>query len=137
MTLGSAGERPRLQDRLFHLMARRFAPTAAQGARPVLFAATSPGVRGGDFIGPGCGSACGDPGCVRPIDRARDEDLARRLWQVSEHMTGVRYTALGGWQLAVTVIGPHAGGSALGWDSGRAAARRSDRESALAVERDA
>jgi hypothetical protein len=53
MTLGSAGERPRLQDRLFHPMARRFAPTAAQGARPVLFAATSPGVRGGDFIGPG------------------------------------------------------------------------------------
>jgi hypothetical protein len=38
----------------------------------------------------------GDPGRIRPIDRARDEDLARRLWQVSEHMTGVRYTALEG-----------------------------------------
>jgi NAD(P)-dependent dehydrogenase (short-subunit alcohol dehydrogenase family) len=95
VTLGSAGERPRLQDRLFHLMARRFAPTAAQGDGPV---------RGDVSRRAGWGlhrsgrvdRRAGDPGRIRPIDRARDEDLARRLWQVSEHMTGVRYTALGG-----------------------------------------
>ena len=36
-----------------------------------MFAATSPGVRGGDFIGPGGRSGVwGDPGPVRPGDRA-------------------------------------------------------------------
>jgi NAD(P)-dependent dehydrogenase (short-subunit alcohol dehydrogenase family) len=85
VTLGSAGERPRLTDRAYHLLARRFAPSAAKGAEPVLFAATSPGVRGGDFIGPG-----GRLG-VPSSDGSHDENLARHLWQVSEHMTGVRY----------------------------------------------
>jgi hypothetical protein len=33
----------------------------------------------------------GDPERVRSGDRARDEDVARRLWEVSEQMTGVRY----------------------------------------------
>jgi NAD(P)-dependent dehydrogenase (short-subunit alcohol dehydrogenase family) len=93
MTLGPAGEHPRLRDRLLHLLARRLAPSAAHGAQPVLFAATAPGVRGGDFIGPGGRfGVWGAPERVRPGDRARDQDLARRLWQVSEQMTGVRYT---------------------------------------------
>jgi NAD(P)-dependent dehydrogenase (short-subunit alcohol dehydrogenase family) len=94
MTLGTAGQHPRPQDRLYHLLARRLAPSAAHGARPVLYAAIAPGVRGGDFIGPAgrFGVRGGDPGPVRSGDRTRDQDLAGRLWQVSEQMTGVRYT---------------------------------------------
>jgi NAD(P)-dependent dehydrogenase (short-subunit alcohol dehydrogenase family) len=93
MTLGPAEEHPRLQDRLFHLLARRLAPSAAQGAQPILFAATSPDVQGGDFIGPdGRFAVWGAPERVRSSDRTYDEDLAHRLWQVSEQMTGVRYT---------------------------------------------
>jgi NAD(P)-dependent dehydrogenase (short-subunit alcohol dehydrogenase family) len=92
MTLGSAKEHSRLQDRLFHLLARRLAPSAAHGAQPILFAATSPDVLGGDFVGPGGRfGVWGDPERVRSGDRARDEDVARRLWEVSEQMTGVRY----------------------------------------------
>jgi hypothetical protein len=28
---------------------------------------------------------------VRPVDRASDPELGRRLWQVSEELTGVTY----------------------------------------------
>jgi hypothetical protein len=50
-------------------------------------------VRGGDFIGPtGRFGVRGDPGHVSSGDRSHDQELARRLWQVSEQMTGVRYT---------------------------------------------
>jgi NAD(P)-dependent dehydrogenase (short-subunit alcohol dehydrogenase family) len=97
MTLGSAGDNPRLRDRLVHLLARRFAPSAAQAAQPILFAATSPDVQGGDFIGPGGRFGVrGAPGRVRSGDRAREEDLARRLWQVSKQLTGLRYALPGG-----------------------------------------
>jgi hypothetical protein len=46
-------------DRLWRLATRRLALTPAQGARPILFAATSPGVRSGDYIGPGGRSGSG------------------------------------------------------------------------------
>jgi NAD(P)-dependent dehydrogenase (short-subunit alcohol dehydrogenase family) len=46
------GERQRLLDDLGHMLTRHLAATPAQGARPILFAATSPQVRGGDYIGP-------------------------------------------------------------------------------------
>jgi len=83
----------RPQDRLLHWVTTRIAPTAAQGARPVLFAATSPEAGGGDYVGPG-GSfgVSGSPASVRSSDLSHDQELARRLWEVSEEMTGVRYS---------------------------------------------
>jgi NAD(P)-dependent dehydrogenase (short-subunit alcohol dehydrogenase family) len=93
MTVGSPDQEQRFQDRLFHLLAMRFAPTAAQAARSILFAATSPEVHGGDYIGPGGRFGVGgNPTRVRSGARSYDEDLARRLWQVSESLTRVRYT---------------------------------------------
>jgi len=60
------------------------------GALPQLFAATEPGLEGGTYIGPdGPGEQRGYPTIVKPSRRARDEDSARRLWQVSEELTGV------------------------------------------------
>ena len=62
------------------------------GARPVLRAATDPGVAGGDYLGPrGIGQVVGHPVEVGMSPRARDERTARRLWSVSEELTGVRY----------------------------------------------
>lgn len=58
-----------------------------KGALPSLYAATAPGVSGGLYVGPG-------PRVLTPSARARDESLARRLWNVSEELTGVRFTAL-------------------------------------------
>jgi NAD(P)-dependent dehydrogenase (short-subunit alcohol dehydrogenase family) len=61
------------------------------GALPVLYAATEPGLEGGAYVGPdGIAEQRGHPKLVRPNRAARDPDTARRLWDVSEELTGVR-----------------------------------------------
>jgi NAD(P)-dependent dehydrogenase (short-subunit alcohol dehydrogenase family) len=63
-----------------------------QGALPQLYAATAPEVDGGAFIGPdGFREARGHPTFVEPVGRATDAETGRRLWEVSEELTGVRY----------------------------------------------
>jgi NAD(P)-dependent dehydrogenase (short-subunit alcohol dehydrogenase family) len=65
--------------------------SAEMGALPVLYAATEPGLEGGTYAGPdGIGEHRGHPKIVQPNRAARDEDTARRLWDVSEDLTGVR-----------------------------------------------
>lgn len=60
-----------------------------QGAWPTLMAATDPGVEGGDYLGPTrFGETAGPAGEAYAVTRARDEDLAQRLWQVSVELTG-------------------------------------------------
>ncbi|MBN1528497.1 MAG: SDR family oxidoreductase [Thermoleophilaceae bacterium] len=62
------------------------------GALPELYAATAPGLEGGTYVGPdGLGEHRGHPHRVSPNRAARDERAARRLWEVSEELTGVRY----------------------------------------------
>jgi NAD(P)-dependent dehydrogenase (short-subunit alcohol dehydrogenase family) len=68
------------------------AQPAKRGAWPLLYAATAPGVEGGQFIGPdGFRELRGHPTSVEPVGRARDPEVGRRLWEVSEELTGVRY----------------------------------------------
>jgi NAD(P)-dependent dehydrogenase (short-subunit alcohol dehydrogenase family) len=68
------------------------AQSAAKGALPQLYAATAPDVEGGQFIGPnGLGEQRGYPKVVQPAARARDQELARRLWSRSEELTGVTF----------------------------------------------
>jgi NAD(P)-dependent dehydrogenase (short-subunit alcohol dehydrogenase family) len=68
------------------------AQSADRGALPQLYAATAPGVEGGSFFGPdGFQQARGAPTEVQPVSRARDEETGRRLWEVSEELTGVSY----------------------------------------------
>jgi NAD(P)-dependent dehydrogenase (short-subunit alcohol dehydrogenase family) len=68
------------------------AQTAAMGALPELYAATRPNLDGGLFIGPdGFEEQRGHPRVVSPARHGRDEVTAKRLWEVSEAMTGVAY----------------------------------------------
>ena len=68
------------------------AVSADQGARPIVHAATAPDVEGGQFIGPtGVAQMRGAPG---PVPLATDPALGRRLWTVSEELTGVRFPLL-------------------------------------------
>ena len=81
---------------LNRLMLRITAPLIAQGpergALPILYAAGSTAVRGGDFYGPaGPGELRGEPKLVEPSADARDPELGARLWTVSEQLTDVRY----------------------------------------------
>ena len=78
-----------------HLMSvsnRIVAQSADKGALPTLYAATAPDVDGGDYYGPdGFPEMRGYPTHVDVIPEGRDPDVARRLWEVSEELTGVRY----------------------------------------------
>jgi NAD(P)-dependent dehydrogenase (short-subunit alcohol dehydrogenase family) len=70
-----------------------FAQSAEQGALPMLYAATRPNLDGGLFIGPdGFEEQRGYPKVTRPVKAGRDEETARRLWTVSEELTGVGYS---------------------------------------------
>jgi NAD(P)-dependent dehydrogenase (short-subunit alcohol dehydrogenase family) len=61
------------------------------GALPVLYAATEPGLEGGTYVGPdGIGEHRGHPKEVSPGRAARNGETARRLWEVSANLTGVR-----------------------------------------------
>jgi NAD(P)-dependent dehydrogenase (short-subunit alcohol dehydrogenase family) len=62
-----------------------------QGALPTLYAATQD-LAGGSYVGPGGrGELHGPPALASRSRAARDGELARRLWDLSERLTGVRY----------------------------------------------
>jgi len=68
------------------------AQSAAMGALPEIYAATAPGVRGGDYFGPD--GLLGQRGFPKKVDsnaRSHDQAAAARLWAVSERLTGVKY----------------------------------------------
>jgi NAD(P)-dependent dehydrogenase (short-subunit alcohol dehydrogenase family) len=71
---------------------RLVAQSAEMGALPILYAATYPGLEGGSFVGPdGIGEQRGHPTLVAPSRAARDDAVARRLWAVSEELTGAPF----------------------------------------------
>lgn len=76
--------KPGILTRPFNALLRLVAQSAAKGARPSLYAATSPEARGGQFIGPG-------PKVLSLSPKALDEAVAARLWERSEELTDVRF----------------------------------------------
>ena len=82
----------KIQGLLTSLGNRVLAQSPQMGALPTLFAATSRGVASGDYIGPGgLGEQRGYPKQVGMTAAARDPLDAKRLWEVSEDLTGVTY----------------------------------------------
>jgi NAD(P)-dependent dehydrogenase (short-subunit alcohol dehydrogenase family) len=74
----------------------RIAPLVAQnpamGALPTLRAATDPAALGGQYYGPGgFAQTRGYPKIVASSRKSHDVDRQRRLWAVSEELTGVVY----------------------------------------------
>jgi len=66
--------------------------SAEMGALPTLYAATVTDLPGGSFVGPdGFMEQRGHPHVVTAAAKAYDEEAWRRLWEVSEQLTGVRY----------------------------------------------
>ncbi len=67
--------------------------SSLQGAWPTLMAATLPGAKGGEYFGPVRRLETAGPATrVQGSRRSRDPELARRLWDLSVEMTGVRPT---------------------------------------------
>lgn len=66
--------------------------SAEMGALPTLFAATNPDLRGGEFIGPdGRGNHRGYPIITGEESKIFKQDVATRLWEFSEKVTGVKF----------------------------------------------
>jgi NAD(P)-dependent dehydrogenase (short-subunit alcohol dehydrogenase family) len=68
---------------------------AAHGALPTLFAATAPEATPGGYYGPsGFQELSGHPVPAKIARAAKDVELAKRLWSVTERLTGVTFGAL-------------------------------------------
>ena len=84
-----------LADRIMRFANFFVAQNAAMGALPTLYAAAAPDVENGDYIGPdGFMENRGHPRKVTSTARSHDAAAARRLWEISEKLTGVSYEAL-------------------------------------------
>jgi NAD(P)-dependent dehydrogenase (short-subunit alcohol dehydrogenase family) len=67
---------------------------AAAGALPAILAATGGDVQKLDYYGPaGMGEFKGPPGPASLPVRAKDDQVAERLWEVSQKLTGITYAA--------------------------------------------
>ncbi|HWG60453.1 MAG TPA: oxidoreductase [Streptosporangiaceae bacterium] len=81
-----------LGKQLMKVSNRFIAQSAAMGALSELYAAVAPQAQSGSFYGPGgLGGVRGYPAEVQPVAAATSEDTARRLWEVSEKLTGVSW----------------------------------------------
>lgn len=86
---GASGVRRAMRAMLWFL----FQPVP-QGALPSLFAATAPLAKGGVYYSPdGRAELSGFPAEARIPAPAMDEAACRRLWEMSEALTGVRFEA--------------------------------------------
>jgi NAD(P)-dependent dehydrogenase (short-subunit alcohol dehydrogenase family) len=91
--VGPEMEGSKLNRRIMSAANRVFAQSAVMGALPIIYAATSPKVRGGDYIGPdGFLEQRGFPTKSQSSRRSQDKQTAARLWMVSEQLTGVTYS---------------------------------------------
>ena len=81
----------RVQDIASSLSNRLFSQDENGGALPTLYAATAD-IPGDSFAGPsGFMEQRGAPKLVGRTDAAKDAGVARRLWEVSEELTDVRF----------------------------------------------
>jgi NAD(P)-dependent dehydrogenase (short-subunit alcohol dehydrogenase family) len=66
------------------------------GALPTLMAATDPAARPGGYYGPtGMMEMRGAPGVAKPPAQALDAAVAKRLWDVSEELSGATFPRMG------------------------------------------
>jgi NAD(P)-dependent dehydrogenase (short-subunit alcohol dehydrogenase family) len=80
-----------IQDQLMGIANRLIAQSAAMGALPTLYAATAD-LPGAAYVGPdGLFEQRGHPKLVDMSGAAKEAEAARRLWEISEELTGVRY----------------------------------------------
>lgn len=83
---------PKWFMKLFRPLFLRFTQPASMGVLPELRAAVDPEAKGSDFFGPdGKREMNGYPVIVHSNATSHDKESARKLWQMSEKLTGVVY----------------------------------------------
>lgn len=83
---------PPIQRTLFQVLGPLLLQNATMGALPSLRAAVDPEVHGGEYYGPPGRGVRGHPVITQMSAAARDSATARKLWDVSEQLTNVRYS---------------------------------------------
>lgn len=84
---------PRVLRALNNVFGSFVAQSAAMGALPTLRAATDPAVQGGQYYGPDrFRELRGHPEVVESSKQSHNLDIQRRLWAVSEQLTGITYS---------------------------------------------
>ena len=69
-----------------------FAQDITMGALPTLYAALGPDVKSGDYFGPsGFMEVKGYPKKVKSNKLSHNKEIAKKLWKVSEELTGIAY----------------------------------------------
>ncbi len=82
---------PTLVQKIAPLIAPLFTHSPEKGALPTLWAALGP-ADGGDYFGPtGFREMKGAPGKVESTTLSKNKRVAKRLWEVSENLTGVTF----------------------------------------------
>src|SRR6202012_4260897 len=88
-------DKPSVRTTVFRQASRIFpflVQQPAAGALPALYAATSPGARGGAFYGPdGFGHLTGGPAGTKLYRTAGDRDSAPRIWAEAERLARVSF----------------------------------------------
>ena len=80
-------------SRFFDILNPFLGQSQEMGALPTLFAATSPEIQGGEYIGPdGFLGQRGYPRKTRSSGRSHNQETAQKLWEVSETLTGVCFS---------------------------------------------
>lgn len=86
---GLFDEMSRLKYYTFKILSPFILNSVNSAAKPSLFAALSPDVKGGEYFGPqGFNEFKGRVGTARRSDYSRRKDVAAKLWELSEEMTG-------------------------------------------------
>ncbi len=66
--------------------------SAEDGAKPTLLAGLDINVKGGEYFGPtGFNEMKGEPGKVFSTLLSKNKEIAKKLWSVSEELTGINY----------------------------------------------
>lgn len=83
---------PKIMHVLMAPLTPFFTHAPDQAALPMLYAILGKDVKGGDYFGPtGFKGMKGKPGKVNAKPHAKDKDVALRLWEVSEKLTGEKF----------------------------------------------
>lgn len=83
---------PKWAVTLFSVLAPLFSHSAKAGAQPTLWAALGE-AKGGDYFGPtSFREMKGKAGKVSSTPLSKDKEIAQRLWEVSEKLTGITYS---------------------------------------------
>lgn len=80
---------------MFRMFGSIMLQSAENGALPALFSATSPKAVSGQYYGPGGAREIkGFPASAKIPEQAKDENTAKRLWEVSKKLTNIDFDML-------------------------------------------